>query len=37
MTHDRRMLSGLRVTRRLEVDAGTVRELPVPTTVPQDP
>ncbi len=37
VTHDRRMLSGLRVTRRLEVDAGTVRELPVPTTVPQDP
>jgi ATPase subunit of ABC transporter with duplicated ATPase domains len=34
VTHDRRMLSGLHVTRRLEVDAGAVRELPLPTTVP---
>jgi ATPase subunit of ABC transporter with duplicated ATPase domains len=34
VTHDRRMLSGLHVTRRLEVDSGGVRELPVPTTVP---
>ena len=29
VTHDRRMLSSLRVTRRLEVAAGQVRELPV--------
>jgi ATPase subunit of ABC transporter with duplicated ATPase domains len=34
VTHDRRMLSSLHVTRRLEVDAGGVRELPLPTTVP---
>jgi ATPase subunit of ABC transporter with duplicated ATPase domains len=34
VTHDRRMLAGLHVTRRLEVDSGGVRELPVPTTVP---
>ncbi len=34
VTHDRRMLSGLHVTRRLEVDSGGVQELPVPTTVP---
>jgi ATPase subunit of ABC transporter with duplicated ATPase domains len=34
VTHDRRMLSSLRVTRRLEVAAGRVRELPVPTTTP---
>jgi ATPase subunit of ABC transporter with duplicated ATPase domains len=34
VTHDRRMLSGLQVTRRLEVDSGGVQELPVPTTVP---
>jgi ATPase subunit of ABC transporter with duplicated ATPase domains len=33
VTHDRRMLAGLRVTRRLEVDSGGVRELPLPTTV----
>src|SRR6266536_526846 len=31
VTHDRRMLSSLRVTRRLEVAAGQVRELPLPT------
>jgi ATPase subunit of ABC transporter with duplicated ATPase domains len=31
VTHDRRMLSSLRVTRRLEVAGGQVRELPVPT------
>jgi ATPase subunit of ABC transporter with duplicated ATPase domains len=31
VTHDRRMLSSLRVTRRLEVADGQVRELPVPT------
>jgi ATPase subunit of ABC transporter with duplicated ATPase domains len=34
VTHDRRMLAGLHVTRRLEVDSGGVRELPLPTTVP---
>ena len=34
VTHDRRMLSSLQVTRRLEVAAGQVRELPVPTTAP---
>ncbi len=34
VTHDRRMLASLRVTRRLEVAAGRVRELPVPTTSP---
>jgi ATPase subunit of ABC transporter with duplicated ATPase domains len=33
VTHDRRMLASLRVSRRLEVAAGTVRELPLPTTV----
>ncbi len=32
VTHDRRMLANLRVTRRLEVAAGTVREVPLPTT-----
>ena len=32
VTHDRRMLDSLRVTRRLEVTAGRVRELPVPTS-----
>src|SRR6266702_253096 len=31
VTHDRRMLASLRVTRRLEVAAGQVRELPLPT------
>jgi ATPase subunit of ABC transporter with duplicated ATPase domains len=31
VTHDRRMLSSLRVTRRLQVTGGQVRELPVPT------
>jgi ATPase subunit of ABC transporter with duplicated ATPase domains len=34
VTHDRRMLSSLRVTRRLEVSAGRVRELPVPSAAP---
>jgi ATPase subunit of ABC transporter with duplicated ATPase domains len=34
VSHDRRMLSSLRVTRRLEVAAGQVRELPVPTEAP---
>jgi ATPase subunit of ABC transporter with duplicated ATPase domains len=34
VTHDRRMLSSLRVTRRLEVTDGQVRELPVPTAAP---
>jgi ATPase subunit of ABC transporter with duplicated ATPase domains len=33
VTHDRRMLANLRVTRRIEVTAGTVREAPLPTTV----
>ena len=33
VTHDRGMLASLRVSRRLEVAAGTVRELPLPTTV----
>jgi len=32
VTHDRRMLANLRVTRRLEVAAGTVREVPLPTS-----
>jgi ATPase subunit of ABC transporter with duplicated ATPase domains len=31
VSHDRRMLSSLRVTRRLEVADGQARELPVPT------
>jgi ATPase subunit of ABC transporter with duplicated ATPase domains len=31
VTHDRRFLDGLRVTRRLEVDAGRVGEVAVPT------
>ena len=34
VTHDRRMLSSLRVTRRLEVSGGRVRELPVPSAAP---
>jgi ATPase subunit of ABC transporter with duplicated ATPase domains len=34
VTHDRRMLANLHVTRRLEVAAGTVREVPLPSTVP---
>ncbi len=33
VTHDRRMLANLRVTRHLEVAGGTVREVPMPTTV----
>jgi ATPase subunit of ABC transporter with duplicated ATPase domains len=33
VTHDRRMLANLRVTRRLEVAAGNVREVPLPTSV----
>jgi ATPase subunit of ABC transporter with duplicated ATPase domains len=33
VTHDRRMLANLRVTRRLEVQAGGVREVPLPATV----
>jgi ATPase subunit of ABC transporter with duplicated ATPase domains len=33
VTHDRRMLANLRVTRRLELDAGSVREVPLPATV----
>jgi ATPase subunit of ABC transporter with duplicated ATPase domains len=33
VTHDRRMLANLRVTRRLEVEAGSVREVPLPATV----
>jgi hypothetical protein len=34
VTHDRRMLSSLWVTRRLEVSGGRVRELPVPSAAP---
>jgi ATPase subunit of ABC transporter with duplicated ATPase domains len=32
VTHDRRLLAGLRLTRRLEVTAGRVAELAVPTS-----
>jgi ATPase subunit of ABC transporter with duplicated ATPase domains len=34
VTHDRRMLANLRVTRRLEIAAGSVREVPLPATLP---
>jgi ATPase subunit of ABC transporter with duplicated ATPase domains len=33
VTHDRRMLANLRVTRRLEVEEGGVSEVPLPATV----
>jgi ATPase subunit of ABC transporter with duplicated ATPase domains len=32
VSHDRRLLAGLRLTRRVEVNAGRITELPVPET-----
>ena len=34
VSHDRRLLAGLRLDRRLEVDAGTVTEAPLPVAAP---
>ncbi|HEY2960306.1 MAG TPA: ABC-F family ATP-binding cassette domain-containing protein [Actinomycetota bacterium] len=33
VSHDRRLLAGLRLTRRIEVDAGRITEVPVPEAV----